>query len=104
MVLGKRNTEMERQSLTERLEASRRVIQATQRQSECLEKQVEELEGKLHISQDETQSARGQLLALLEKASTLLRCDSEGDSPPSEEDILQKLESLCTREGKSQTV
>uniref|UniRef100_A0A3P8TBC9 Coiled-coil domain containing 170 n=1 Tax=Amphiprion percula TaxID=161767 RepID=A0A3P8TBC9_AMPPE len=52
-------------SLTERLEASRRVIEAARRESQCLEKQVEELERK-------TQAAEGKVQMFLEKVAEVL--------------------------------
>ncbi|XP_078145756.1 coiled-coil domain-containing protein 170 [Centroberyx gerrardi] len=97
MVLGKRSAEMEKQSLTERLEASRRVIEAARRESHCLEKQVEELDRKFHSSQGEAQAARGQLQTFLGEVAVLLQGDSEDVLLPTERDILQKLNKLCNK-------
>ncbi|KAM4625271.1 coiled-coil domain-containing protein 170 [Polymixia lowei] len=101
MVLGNRSTDMEKQSLTERLEASRRVIEAARQESQCLEKQVEELERKFHASQRETQASRRQLQEFLEKMAAQLRGDSEAVILPTEGDILHTLDDLCTREEKA---
>ncbi|XP_071381629.1 coiled-coil domain-containing protein 170 [Centroberyx affinis] len=97
MVLGKRSAEMEKQSLTERLEASRRVIEAARQESQCLEKQIEELDRKFHSSQGEAQAARGQLQTFLGEVAVLLQGDSEDVLLPTERDILQKLNKLCNK-------
>ncbi|KAM3871165.1 coiled-coil domain-containing protein 170 [Diretmus argenteus] len=97
MVLGKRTTDMDKQSLTERLEASKRVIEAARRESQCLEKQMEDLDKKFHISQREAQAAHGQLHTFLEEVAALLQGDSEDVLLPTERNILQKLHNLCKR-------
>lgn len=96
-MLGKKSVEMEMQTLTERLEASKRVIEAARRESHCLEKQVEELERKLQTSQGENQEAEEKLQIFLKKVALLLQGESEDIIPPKEKDILHKLDNLCNK-------
>uniref|UniRef100_A0A7N8XU17 Coiled-coil domain containing 170 n=1 Tax=Mastacembelus armatus TaxID=205130 RepID=A0A7N8XU17_9TELE len=99
LVVGRRSVEVETQTLTERLEASKRVIEAARRESGCLEKQVKELEKKLQTSQEETRAADEKLQIFLKKVSGLLQVKCEDVVLPREEDIMQKLDkmeaSLC---------
>lgn len=81
---------MEKQTLTERLEASKRVIEAARRESRCLENQVEELERR-------TQEAEGKLQAFLEKLVGLLEKKCEDVILPTERDVLQTLDNLCNK-------
>ncbi|KAM9354823.1 coiled-coil domain-containing protein 170 [Pholidichthys leucotaenia] len=90
LVGGRRIVEMEKQTLNERLEASRRVIEAARRQSHCLEKQAEELERR-------TQAAEGKLLAFLEKVASFLQGKSDNIIAPTEGEILQELDKLCNK-------
>ncbi|XP_062296620.1 coiled-coil domain-containing protein 170 [Scomber scombrus] len=97
LVLGKNSVEMEMQTQTERLEASKRVIEAARRESHCLEKQVEELERKLQTSQGESQAAEEKLQTFLKKVASLLQGESEDIIPPKEKDILHQLHNLCNK-------
>ncbi|XP_040917209.1 coiled-coil domain-containing protein 170 [Toxotes jaculatrix] len=92
MVVGRRSVEMDKETLMERLEASKRVIEAARRESNCLEKQVEELERKLQSSQGETQAAEDKLQMFLKKVAGLLQVMSDNVILPTEKDILQKLD------------
>ncbi|XP_056249690.1 coiled-coil domain-containing protein 170 isoform X1 [Seriola aureovittata] len=92
LVVGRRSVEMDKETLMERLEASKRVIEAARRESNCLEKQVEELERKLHSSQGETQAAEDKLKRFLKTLAGLLQVKSENVILPTERDILQKLD------------
>ncbi|KAL3968611.1 doublesex- and mab-3-related transcription factor 6 [Sarotherodon galilaeus] len=90
LAVGRRSVEMEKQTLTERLEASKRVIEAARRESRCLENQVEELERR-------TQEAEGKLQAFLEKLVGLLEKKCEDVILPTERDVLQTLDNLCNK-------
>ncbi|CAJ1074476.1 coiled-coil domain-containing protein 170 [Xyrichtys novacula] len=94
---GRRSVEMERGTLMERVEASKRVIDAARRESQCLETQVEELERKLQSSQRETQTAEEKLQMFLEKVGGLLQGKSESIILPTEEDVLYALHNLCNK-------
>ncbi|XP_028995218.1 coiled-coil domain-containing protein 170 [Betta splendens] len=96
LVVGRRSVEMETHTLTERLEASRRVMDAARRESSCLEKQVKELERRLHASQEDTQAAEEKLRTFLKKVSGVLQVTSENVILPTERDILQKLDTTMT--------
>ncbi|XP_076013549.1 coiled-coil domain-containing protein 170 [Genypterus blacodes] len=97
MVLGRRSVEVEKQTLTERLEASKRVIEAARRESNCLERQVEELERKLQISQGEAEAAQRKLQMFLEKVTAQLQGPSENILLPTERDVLHRLDHLCNK-------
>ncbi|KAM7376207.1 hypothetical protein PAMP_005950 [Pampus punctatissimus] len=97
LVLGKKSVEIEMQTLTERLEASKRVIEAARRESHCLEKQAEELERKLQTSQGETQAAEEKLQMFLKKVASLLQGESDHIIPPKEKDILHTLDNVCNK-------
>ncbi|XP_047467801.1 coiled-coil domain-containing protein 170 [Mugil cephalus] len=90
LVVGRRSVETEKQTLTERFEASRRVIEAARRESQCLEKQVEEQERK-------NQATERKLQAFLEKVAGLLQGKSDSVILPTESEILQKLDNLCNK-------
>uniref|UniRef100_A0A665XCC8 Coiled-coil domain containing 170 n=1 Tax=Echeneis naucrates TaxID=173247 RepID=A0A665XCC8_ECHNA len=76
LVVGRRSVEMDKETLMERLEASKRVTEAARRESSCLEKQVEELERKLRSSQGEIQAAENKLQMFLKRVAGLL-CDRD---------------------------
>lgn len=97
LVVGRRSVEMEKETLMERLEASKRVIEAARRESHCLEKQVEELERKLQSSQGETQTAEEKLQMFLKKVAGLLQGKSENVILPTEKDVLHKVDNLCNK-------
>ncbi|XP_035530007.1 coiled-coil domain-containing protein 170 [Morone saxatilis] len=97
LLVGRRSVEMEKETLMERLEASKRVIEAARRESNCLEKQVEELERKLQSSQGETQAAEEKLQVFLKKMAGLLQGKSENVLLPTERDILHKVDDLCNK-------
>ncbi|KAM9341103.1 coiled-coil domain-containing protein 170 [Symphorus nematophorus] len=97
LVVGKRGVEMEKETLMERLEASKRVIEAARRESHCLEKQVEELERKLQSSQGETQAAEEKLQTFVKKVAVLLQGKSESVILPTEKDVLNQVDNLCNK-------
>ncbi|XP_054470379.1 coiled-coil domain-containing protein 170 [Anoplopoma fimbria] len=97
LVVGRRSVEMERGTLMERLDASKRVIEAARRESHCLEKQVEELERKLQTSQGESQAAEEKLQMFLKKVAGLLQGKSENVILPTEKDVLQNLDNVCNK-------
>ncbi|KAM3594292.1 uncharacterized protein V6R79_005255 [Siganus canaliculatus] len=97
LVVGRRSGELERETLVERLEASRRVIEAARRESQCLEKQVEELEGKLQSSRAETRAAEEQLHMFLDKMHGLLQGKSAEADLPTERAVLNKVDNLCNK-------
>ncbi|XP_068436676.1 coiled-coil domain-containing protein 170 [Clinocottus analis] len=95
LVAGRRSVEMERGTLMERLDASKRVIEAARRESLCLEKQAEELERKLQWSHGETQAAEEKLQMFLKKVASLLQGKSEDVIRPTEKDVLHNLDHVC---------
>uniref|UniRef100_A0A3Q3ELI0 Coiled-coil domain containing 170 n=1 Tax=Labrus bergylta TaxID=56723 RepID=A0A3Q3ELI0_9LABR len=97
LVEGRRSVEMEKGTLMERVEASKRVVEAARRESHCLEKQVKEFERKLQLSQGETQRAGEKLQMFLEKVVGLLQGKSENVILPTEEDVLYTLDNLCNK-------
>ncbi|XP_018559199.1 coiled-coil domain-containing protein 170 [Lates calcarifer] len=92
LVVGRKSVEMDKETLLERLEASKRVIEAAKRESNCLEKQVEELERKLQSTQGETQAAEDKLQMFLKKVAGLLQVKSDDVILPTEKEVLQKLD------------
>ncbi|GLD47811.1 coiled-coil domain-containing protein 170-like protein [Lates japonicus] len=92
LVVGRKSVEMDKETLLERLEASKRVIEAAKRESNCLEKQVEELERKLQSTQGETQVAEDKLQMFLKKVAGLLQVKSDDVILPTEKEVLQKLD------------
>nr|XP_046164677.1 coiled-coil domain-containing protein 170 isoform X2 [Oncorhynchus gorbuscha] len=100
-LLIKRSTDMENQSLAERLEANQRVVEAAKQEAGCLERQIQELEGKLQTSQGKKQATKGRLQALLGEVGALLQL---GLSMPTEEEILQRLGDLCTRQERMKAI
>ncbi|XP_028421585.1 coiled-coil domain-containing protein 170 [Perca flavescens] len=97
LVVGRNSVEMEKGTLMERLDASKRVIEAARRESHCLENQVEELERKLHYSQGETKASEEKLQMFLKKMAGLLQRKSENVILPTEEDVLHQLDNLCNK-------
>nr|XP_057913625.1 coiled-coil domain-containing protein 170-like [Doryrhamphus excisus] len=75
--LGQSGLEVEMRTLMERLEARKRVAEASRRESLCLEKQVEELERNLQMSQRETREAKDKLLKVFTKVASLIHGDAE---------------------------
>ncbi|XP_064783739.1 coiled-coil domain-containing protein 170 isoform X3 [Oncorhynchus masou masou] len=100
-LLTKRSTDMENQSLAERLEANQRVVEAAKQEAGCLERQIQELEGKLQTSQGKNQATKGRLQALLGEVGALLQL---GLSMATEEEILQRLGDLCTRQERMKAI
>lgn len=92
--VGRKSVEMDKETLMERLEATKRVTEAAKKESNCLEKQVEELERKLVSSQGETRAAEDKLQMFLKKVSDLMSAKSGSVIPPTEKDILQKLDTV----------
>lgn len=97
LVMARKSVEMEKATLMERLEASKRVIEAARRESHCLEKQVKELERKLQSSQGESRAAEEKLQVFLEKVAALLQGKSENVVPPTEQGVLHKLDDVCNK-------
>ncbi|KAM6960666.1 coiled-coil domain-containing protein 170 [Aplochiton taeniatus] len=97
VLLGKKRTELEKQSLMERLDASGRVTEASKQEAQCLQGQVQDLDRKVQTSQAETQAAHRQLQALLGKLASLLLRSAEGEAP-TEREILQRVDDLCSRD------
>ncbi|XP_068577603.1 coiled-coil domain-containing protein 170 [Cebidichthys violaceus] len=97
LVVGRRSVEMERGTLMERLDASKRVIEAARRESHCLEKQVEELERKLQSSQGESQAAEEKLQMFLKKVAGLLQGKSGNVILHTEKDVLHNLDHVCNK-------
>ncbi|KAM6968713.1 coiled-coil domain-containing protein 170 [Tautogolabrus adspersus] len=97
LIEGRRSVEMEKGTLMERVEASKRVVEAARRESHCLEKQVKELERKLQLSQGETQRAGEKLQMFLEKVVGLLQGKTENVILPTEEDVLHTVDNLCNK-------
>lgn len=96
-MLGRTSVDVEMMTLTERLEASKRVIEAARRESHCLEKQAEALERKLKTSQGETQAAQEKLQMFLKKVASLMEGQSEDIDRLKEKDILFNLDKLCNK-------
>uniref|UniRef100_A0A3P9C6A0 Coiled-coil domain containing 170 n=1 Tax=Maylandia zebra TaxID=106582 RepID=A0A3P9C6A0_9CICH len=71
-----------KQTLTERLEASKRVIEAARRESHCLENQVEELERRIQEAESKLQAFLETLVGLLEKRCEDVILPTERDSLP----------------------
>lgn len=88
---------MDKETLMERLEASRRVIEAARRESNCLEKQVGELERKLQSSQRDTQASEDRLQTFLKQVAGLLQLQCENVIQPTERDVLRKLEKVSNQ-------
>ncbi|XP_054653125.1 coiled-coil domain-containing protein 170 isoform X2 [Dunckerocampus dactyliophorus] len=97
LTLGKSSLEVEKRTLMERLEASKRVAEASRRESLCLEKQVEELERKLQMSQRETQEAGDKLLKVLTKVSSLIQGDAEVTVRTKDKKVLLEADKLCSK-------
>uniref|UniRef100_A0A4W6ESJ9 Coiled-coil domain containing 170 n=1 Tax=Lates calcarifer TaxID=8187 RepID=A0A4W6ESJ9_LATCA len=104
LVVGRKSVEMDKETLLERLEASKRVIEAAKRESNCLEKQVEELERKLQSTQGETQAAEDKLQMFLKKVAGLLQVKSDDVILPTEKEavfvIVAVLQTVSEMEAK----
>lgn len=96
-MVGRKSVEMEKDTLMERLEASKRVIEAARRESHCLEKQVKELERKLQLYHGESQAAEEKQQMFLQKVAGLLQGKSENVTLPTEQDVLHELDNLCNK-------
>ncbi|XP_036006649.1 coiled-coil domain-containing protein 170 [Fundulus heteroclitus] len=90
LAVGRRGVETEKQTLSESLDASRRVAEAARRESRCLEKQVEELVAKARADEDKRER-------FLEKVARLLQERSEHVILPTEEDVLHNLDNFCNK-------
>lgn len=95
--MGRQSIEMEKETLVERVEASKRVIEAGRRESLCLEKHVKELERRLQLSHGETRAAEDKLQAFLKEAASLLQVKSDTVVRPTQQEVLHKVESLCNK-------
>lgn len=87
---------MDKETLMERLEASKRVTEAARRESNCLEKQVEALERKLQSSQGHAQAAEDKLQTFLKKVAGMLQLQTENAVQPTERDVLRNLEKVSS--------
>ncbi|CAB1415534.1 unnamed protein product [Pleuronectes platessa] len=94
--VGRRSVEMDRETLMERFDAGKRVIEAARRESHCLEKQVEELERKLQSSQRETRAAGDKLQTFLRKVAGQLQAKSDNVIMPTEKDVSQSLDEMMS--------
>lgn len=90
LAVGRRGVETEKRTLSESLDASRRVIEAVRRESCCLEKRVEECRSK-------AQAAELKLQRFLEKVAGLLQEKTEHEFLPTERDVLHHLDSFCNK-------
>jgi len=97
LAAGRRSVEMERGTLVERLDASKKVVEAARRESRCLEKQVQELEEKLQRSHRETRAAEEKLQKFLENVAGLLPGKSEDAPLLTEEEVLHNLDEVCNK-------
>ncbi|KAJ7990813.1 hypothetical protein DPEC_G00290810 [Dallia pectoralis] len=84
-----------RKSLTERLERSQHVVEATKQDAMCMESRIQEMEGNLQSSEAERKASQNSLLAFLREVGVLLQLGTS----PTEEEILQTLKDLCTSHG-----
>lgn len=96
-MVGRKSIETEKETLVERVKASKRVIEAGRRESLCLEKQVKDLEKRLRSSQGETRAAEEKLQTFLKEVASVLHVKSETLVQPREQDVLNKVESLCNK-------
>lgn len=102
LVVGRKSIELEKKTLMEGLEASKRVTEAARRESSFLEKQLEELDRRFQSSQRETRAAEEKLQVFLMKAAGLLQGTTGGVVEPTERDVLHAVENIChkvTEEG-----
>ncbi|XP_007561989.1 coiled-coil domain-containing protein 170 [Poecilia formosa] len=90
LVVGRRGVETEKRTLSESLDASRRVIEAARRESCCLEKRVEECKSK-------ARAAELKLQRFLEKVAGLLQEKTELEFLPTERDVLHHLDGFCNK-------
>ncbi|KAM4540954.1 coiled-coil domain-containing protein 170 isoform 2-T2 [Fundulus diaphanus] len=90
LAVGRRGVETEKRTLSESLDASRRVAEAARRESRCLEKQVEELVAKARAEEDKRER-------FLEKVARLLQEKTECVILPTEEDVLHNLDNFCNK-------
>ncbi|XP_033844592.1 coiled-coil domain-containing protein 170 [Periophthalmus magnuspinnatus] len=97
LLSGKRSTESEKQTLLEQLEAGKKVISAAQKESQCLEKQVQELERRLHISVSETEAAQGRLCMFLNKVIKVLQRVSTNTLLSTENNMGLNTEEVCNK-------
>ncbi|XP_072313881.1 coiled-coil domain-containing protein 170 [Eucyclogobius newberryi] len=104
LLTGKRSIESEKQTMLEQLEAGKRVIDAARKESQCLEKQVQEVERKLNISQSETEAAQGRLhrflnkvVKVLQKGSTNTLLSTENAMGLNPEEVCNKVSEMETR-------
>lgn len=97
LVVGRKSIETEKETLVERVKASKRVIEAGRRESLYLEKQVKDLEKRLRCSQGETRAAEEKLQTFLKEVASVLHVKSETLVQPTEQDVLNKVESLCNK-------
>lgn len=96
-MVGRKSIETEKETLVEWVEAGKRVIEAGRRESLCLEKQVKDLERRLQSSHGETRAAEEKLQTFLKEVASVLQVKSETLVKPTEQDVLDKVESLCNK-------
>ncbi|XP_075879354.1 coiled-coil domain-containing protein 170 isoform X2 [Nelusetta ayraudi] len=95
LVVGRKSIELEKKTLMEGLEASKRVTEAARRESSFLEKQLEELERRFQSSQRETRAAEEKLQMFLKRAAGLLQGTSDNVVQPTEQGVLQAADNIC---------
>ncbi|TNN53317.1 Coiled-coil domain-containing protein 170 [Liparis tanakae] len=88
---------MERGTLVERLDASKKVVEAARRESRCLEKQVQELEEKLQRSHRETRAAEEKMQKFLQNVAGLLPGKREDAPLLTKEEVLHNLNEVCNK-------
>lgn len=93
--MGRKSIELEKKTLMEGLEASKRVTEAARRESSFLEEQLQELERRFQSSQRATRAAEEKLQVFLQKAAGLLQGTSDEVVEPTERDILHAVENIC---------
>ncbi|XP_036449854.1 coiled-coil domain-containing protein 170 [Colossoma macropomum] len=100
VLLKKQNLERENQSLKSKLRERELALTAAKEDSDSSEKRSEDLECRLHRSQNEAQASHSRMEAFLKGVEVLL-----GDLPesalPKEERVLDKLREVCRREKSS---
>ncbi|XP_061896889.1 coiled-coil domain-containing protein 170 [Entelurus aequoreus] len=88
---------LENEDLVQRLQASRRVTEASRRESGCLEGQVQDLEKKLQSSQRHAREAQDQVLQVLRKVSSLIPDQTPVPVHGQDQEASPTLDQLCSR-------
>ncbi|MBN3300169.1 CC170 protein, partial [Amia calva] len=96
-VLTRRSLESENRALQERLEASQRAWTASKQEVGSLEKRFHDLDGNLRSSLGEARCAQEQLQSFREELAALLSGRS-GTVHPTEEAIRERIREICSSE------